>query len=151
MRVAAHEGLDVEDLAEEPGADGAPERHEVGVPAPVLVHGEHALARRRGGDDLVGLGDGQAERLLAGDVLARAQQRQGQRHVVRGRRRHQRHLDVVVADQLAHRRVRPHAREVGLRGLAALEVRVDDRDQLQPLGPASRRGRGGSPWPPSGP
>ena len=47
MREAADERLDVEDLAEEPGVDGALDRHEVGIPAPVLVHGQDAAARRR--------------------------------------------------------------------------------------------------------
>ena len=135
MRVAAHERLHVEDLAEEPGADGAPYGHEVGIPSAVLVDRQHTAARRRRRDDLVGLGDGQTQRLLAGDVLARAQELQGQRHVVSGRRRHERYLDIIVADQLAHRRVRPDARKVRLRRLPALDVRVDDGDQLEPLGP----------------
>src|SRR4029453_776363 len=63
MREAADEGLDVEDLAEEPGTDRTSHRHEVGIPAPVLVNRQHALVRGRGRDDLIGLGDGQKERL----------------------------------------------------------------------------------------
>ena len=67
-------------------------------------------------------------------MLARAQQGQGQRDVVRRRRRDQRHLDVVVADELTHRRVRPHAREIRLGGLAPLDVRIDHGDELEPVG-----------------
>ena len=134
VRVTAHEGLDVEDLPEESGADGAPERHEVRIPPSVLVDGQHSPARRRRRDDLVGLRDGQAERLLAGHVLPPAQERQRQRHVVGRRCRDQRHLDVLVADELAHRRVRPYAREIRLRGLPTLDVGIDHGDQLEPVG-----------------
>ena len=70
---------------------------------------------------------------------------EGQRRVMRGRRRHERHLDVVVAGQVASRRVGPHAREVRLRRFPALDVRIDDGDQLDALASASRRARGDSP------
>jgi hypothetical protein len=50
------------------------------------------------------------------------------------RRGHEGDLDVVVARQLADRGVGTHPGEVCLRGFPALQVRVDDRDELEPLG-----------------
>ncbi len=49
-------------------------------------------------------------------------------------RRHQRHVDVVVARELAHRGVGPHAGEVRLGRLAPLEVGVGDGHQLDAFG-----------------
>ena len=134
MLEAAHERLDVEHVPEEAGLDGAAHRHEVGVPAAVLIDREHPVVRRRRPDDLVGLGHGQAERLLADHVLAGAQEIERQRRMERGWRGHERHLDVVVGHELARGRVAPHAGEIRLRRLPPLDVRIGDGDQLDPLG-----------------
>ncbi len=70
MGIIADKRFHVEDFAQQPGPDRPTDRGEIGIPAPVLVHGEHAIMSGRGRDDPVRLGQGETEGLLACHVLA---------------------------------------------------------------------------------
>ena len=108
---AAHEGLDVEDVAQQPGVDHPADGHEVRVPAPVLVDREHPAGVAGGGDQLG------RPRPRSGTAASRTRRAcrpaaaGGPGGVEGGRSGHHHDLDVVVGQQLVDGGVRPHARE----------------------------------------
>ena len=138
MGEPSDEGLDAEQLPEEPPVDGPPHRNEVGVPPPVLVDGQDAPGRDGGDDQAVRLRQGETQRLLARHVLARLEEGQGERDVMDGRSGHERQLDVVVLGQLVDRRVGPDAGEIGLGGLAPVEFSRSFGDPFEQLSPVRR-------------
>jgi hypothetical protein len=71
----ADEGLHVEDLTEQVGVDSPAQRQEVAVPPAALVHGDGAVHLGGGGEQQVGIGGGEAHRLLDHHVLAGAAER----------------------------------------------------------------------------
>ena len=139
MLEAAHEGLDVEHVAQQPVGDGPPDGPEVLVPPPALVDGEDQAAGAGLGQEGIGVGDGEAQRLLQGDVLAGPQQLHGDGGVGDRRQGDDGHVHFVVVGQLGDGGVGPDAGEVLLRRLAPVGVEVAGGHQLQT---GSRRRRG---------
>ena len=88
----------------------------------------------------VGLGEGEAERLLGQHVLARGERGGGHRRVAAGRRQ-QHGVDVRGLDDLLEARGRPHAC-AGPAGdrLGAARREVADGDELEPVGEPDERG-----------
>jgi hypothetical protein len=75
---AAHEGLDVEDVADLAASGDIAHREPVAIPPAALVHGDRPLVVARCCDDRVGVVTTQAHRLLDHDVFARMQQLEGE-------------------------------------------------------------------------
>ena len=96
------------------GLQQAPHGQEVGVPAPVVEHAEQPPLGLGQGDQLVGVGGGEGERLVHDHVPPRPQRRRGQLVVHGVGRRHHHQLDRRVLQQLGRRRHHPHPGEVAL-------------------------------------
>ncbi len=122
---AADEGLDVEDVADEAALDGPAKGAVVGVPPAVLVDRQRDAVCVSGGDQFVGLGDGDAHRLLGDHVLAGPQCLESERRMAVGRGGDHHDVDGVVVQQIGHVRVGGDAGELLLGGLATVAVGVD--------------------------
>ena len=140
MPVAARVRLDLVDLADRAAVDQALDGQEVGVAASIVEYRADRAALPGGADHVGGFLDGQAEGLLADDVLAGPAALDGQRgvRVVRGDQDGQR--DLVVGEHVVHRRVGLDAREVVFGDLQARLVGVTDRRHLQALTGGDRLG-----------
>ena len=89
----------VQEVAQDPAADQLPDGVEERVVALHQVGDEQPVVAAGGGDHLVGLRDGQGQRLLADDVLAGLQSHQRLGMVQEGRGRDVDQIDVVAAQQ----------------------------------------------------
>jgi hypothetical protein len=102
------------DPAEQACLQAAPDGEEVPVPAPALEHAEQPVPRLGEGDQVVGLGGGERERLVHDHVPAGPQRRRGQLVVDGVGRGHHHQLDLRVLQQLGGRGHRPDPGKVPL-------------------------------------
>ena len=134
MLEAADERLGVEDLTDVAVVDQVSQGQPVPVPPAALVHGDDAIVFRRGGDDRVGVGAAQAHRLLDHDVLAGAQQGQGEFGVQDRRRGDDRDVDRRIVPEGLGGVVGDEIGEVGTGRHEPVGHRVGGGDEREPVG-----------------
>ena len=134
MLEASDEGLDVEDLADHAGLDGAPEREEVGVPTSTLMHAERQACRGRAVHEVVSVGGCETHRLLDDDVTSAVEAGPSEIGVKHWRGRDDDDFGGVTGEQFIDRGERRHVTEVASGCLETLRGGVDGCSQTEPFG-----------------
>src|SRR5262249_26711962 len=123
--------LDMEDFADDPFVYDLANGEEIRIPAAILIDCERQSALHGGAHECIGLGGGQAERLLDDDVLAGLEQLARECRVGVGWRANHDGIDLVLYKQVDAVRGRCHTRERLARSLQARTTAIANERHLQ--------------------